>query len=385
MVKRTRWTDMDKSDTPFNKLRAAYVVFNKTTGKSPHTIRWYEERLELFERFVGPDATLADVTIPSVRDFIAHLQERTTRHPNNPLVVNKDGGLSSSYIQGFARALRAFSTWLYEDGYTDANILKPLKPPRIQQKVVEILTDDEIKRLLATFDQDEPFGARNFAIVWTFLDCGLRASELCNLTTEDAHLAQGYLKVLGKGNKERLVPIGHRCQEALLRWRDRFRPLLEASESPYLFLTSRGRPLTVVPLEEMVRRAGRRAGVPRVHCHLLRHTFATNYLVREVGDPLRLQQILGHTSLQMVRHYVSMANVQRSLIERRSSPMDLIAGCHQTLQELTTPPAKEGEEIEGCEVGGSPKDDAPRLRRSSSRHQDASRQATRLLESGLPL
>jgi integrase len=64
----------------------------------------------------------------------------------------------------------------------------------------------------------------------------------------------------------------------------------------------------------MVRRAGRRAGVPRVHCHLLRHTFATNYLVREVGDPLRLQQILRHTSLQMVRHYVSMANVQRSLI-----------------------------------------------------------------------
>lgn len=74
-----------------------------------------------------------------------------------------------------------------------------------------------------------------------------------------------------------------------------------------------------------MKRAGRAAGVPRLHCHLLRHTFATNYLVKEVGDPLRLQQILGHTSLEMVRHYVAMASVEQSLLERRSSPMDLFA------------------------------------------------------------
>ena len=74
-----------------------------------------------------------------------------------------------------------------------------------------------------------------------------------------------------------------------------------------------------------MKRVGRAAGVPRLHAHLLRHTFATNYLVREVGDPLRLQQILGHTSLEMVRHYVAMASVQQDLVERRSSPMDLLA------------------------------------------------------------
>jgi site-specific recombinase XerD len=320
---------MDKNETPFDKLRAGYQVFNKTTGKSPHTVRWYDERLELFQRFVGPTANLTDVAVPTARAFIAHLQERTTKNPNNPFVLNKATPLSSSYIQGFARALRAFSTWLHEDGYTDTNTLKPLKPPRIQQKVVEVLTDDEVKRLLATFDQEDPFGGRNFAIIWTLLDCGLRASELCSLKMDDAHLAQGYLKVLGKGNKERLVPIGHRCQEALLRWRDRLRRLFELVESPFLFLNSNGGPLTVQALDEMVKRAGARAGVPRVHCHLLRHTFATNYLVKEVGDPLRLQQILGHTSLEMVRRYVSVANVQRSLIDRRSSPMDLIAGPRQ--------------------------------------------------------
>ncbi|NOR82109.1 MAG: tyrosine-type recombinase/integrase [Ardenticatenales bacterium] len=75
----------------------------------------------------------------------------------------------------------------------------------------------------------------------------------------------------------------------------------------------------------MMKRVGRAAGVPRLHAHLLRHTFATNYLVKEVGDPLRLQQILGHTSLEMVRHYVAMASVQQNLLERRASPMDRFA------------------------------------------------------------
>lgn len=324
MAKRTRWSAMKKDTIPFSKLREQFAVYNKTTGKSPATVNWYEQKLELFERWLGPDACLAEVTIPNVRAYIAELQERTTRWDNNPRIINKQGALSSSYVQSFARALRAFSTWLNEDGFTDTNVLKPLKPPKIQQKVTEPLTDEEVKRLVSVFDKDEPFGARGFAMVWTLLDCGLRAAELCDLKIADAHLDAGYLKVLGKGNKERLVPIGQSCQDALLRWRDRFREQFVAGDSPYFFLSSNGEQLTVNALAQMVLRAGARADVPRVHLHLLRHTFATNYLVREVGDPLRLQQILGHTSLEMVRRYVSIANVQQSLIERRASPMDLI-------------------------------------------------------------
>jgi site-specific recombinase XerD len=324
MVARRRLPEMKKHDIPFSQLRAGFAVYNKTNGKSPHTVRWYEFRLELFERFLGPGATLSDFTVPNVRAYIADLQDRQVRYANNPR-AKQEGSLSSAYVQGFARALRAFASWLEMDRYTDMNVLKSLRPPRIQQKVVEVLSDEEVGKLVAVFDRDEPFGTRDLAIVWTLLDCGLRASELCGLRVEDAHLDQGYLKVLGKGNKERLVPIGRRCQEALLRWRDRFRRLFEVVESPFLFLNSNGGPITVQALEEIVKRAGRRAGAPRVHCHLLRHTFATNYLVKEVGDPLRLQQILGHTSLEMVRRYVSISNVQRSLIDRRSSPMDLIA------------------------------------------------------------
>ena len=316
---------MDKSTIPLEKLRRGFEVYNQTTGKSPSTYRWYSDKLALFERFAGEGCQLSDITVESVREFIADLQGRRVKFERNRFVKNKKGSLSTSYIQGFARALRAFSTWLHAEGYTDTNVLKTLKPPRIQRKVVQVLTEEEIGRILKGFDQDDAFGVRNYAIVWTMLDCGLRVSELCGLRVEDAHIDQGYLKILGKGNKERLVPIGGRTETILSRWQDLFRDQFLVGESPNLFLGSSGHPLTPSSIETMMKRVGQASGVPRLHAHLLRHTFATNYLVKEIGDPLRLQQILGHTSLEMVRHYVAMASVQENLLERRTSTMDRFA------------------------------------------------------------
>ncbi len=94
MATRIRWTEMDKSKTPFPQLRAAFRVYNQTTGKSPSTIHWYEFRLELFERWLGPEAALADVTVPNVRGYIAELQNRTRRWENDLFIRNKDGQLS---------------------------------------------------------------------------------------------------------------------------------------------------------------------------------------------------------------------------------------------------------------------------------------------------
>src|SRR3954465_2446835 len=149
MVKKQSWAEMDKSEMPLERLQAAFEVYNKTTNKSPRTVNWYNEKLGLFRRFARPDAVLGDVSVASVRAFIADLQSRTMIHANNPYSPNRAQPLSSSYVQGFARALRAFASWLYEDGYTDTNILKNLKPPKIQQKVKEPLTDSEVRKLLA--------------------------------------------------------------------------------------------------------------------------------------------------------------------------------------------------------------------------------------------
>ncbi|MCC7364834.1 MAG: tyrosine-type recombinase/integrase [Dehalococcoidia bacterium] len=351
---------MSKDIIPLADLAASFQLFNKTTGKSPRTVEWYDTRLELYGRFVGPDARLRDVTIERVRAYIVYLQERTQRHCNNPHMRPKDGPLSSAYIQGCVRGLRAFASWLYAEGYTETNRLQPLKPPKIQKKVIPVLSDDEMRKLLGIFNTDDAFGVRNQAIIWVFLDCGLRASELCNLQLADVHLRQGYLKVLGKGNKERLVPFGTGAQAALLRWRDQARPEFEAESAPSesFFLNANGDGLGLQALEEIVKRSGIRAGIPRVTCHLLRHSFATAYLVKEVGDSLRLQQILGHTSLEMVRHYVAMANIQQSLIERRASAMDVVLqGPPKSTQRRSHQPKR-------------PSDSSPRARSWNSQRAD---------------
>jgi site-specific recombinase XerD len=198
-----------------------------------------------------------------------------------------------------------------------------MKPPKAQQKVVETLAEADIQRMLAVFDRQDPFGARNYAIVFTMLDAGLRAGELLDLTIANARLQEGYLKVLGKGNKERLIPVGRRCQDAVQFWLERFRPQFDPKrELPYLFLSASGEHMSIGSLEQMVSRSGRQAGIDSLHPHRLRHTFATRFLTLSLGDTFQLQQLLGHTSLEMVRRYVSMASIEKAILERRPSAMD---------------------------------------------------------------
>ena len=157
------------------------------------------------------------------------------------------------------------------------------------------------------------------AMVIIFLDCGIRLSELANLKFQDAHVEEGYLKVMGKGAKERIVPIGNVAQKILQRYVFHFRP--EPMREENAFLTLEGQPLSSNAIRLIVARLARKSGIRRLHVHLFRHTFATNYLING-GDVFSLQQILGHTTLEMVKRYVTLASAQVRVQHRRFSPMD---------------------------------------------------------------
>jgi len=156
------------------------------------------------------------------------------------------------------------------------------------------------------------------------LDAGLRISEVTGLRTADLNLEAGWLKVLGKGSKERIVPFGAAAQRALWRYAHHYRPE-PLGPDVYFFLTLDGRPLGTSGLTSTVKRIATRSGVPRLHPHLCRHTFATRYLING-GDVFSLQQILGHTTLEMVRRYVNLASAHVAVQHRKFSPMDQIAG-----------------------------------------------------------
>ena len=308
--KNLRWVDIDMAEVRLDKLIVHFAQSNRADGKSPKTISWYSEMLDGFKRFLeskGYRAVLSDFDIESVREFVVHEQERA---------------MSPYTVQGKVRALKAFSLWLFREGYMSENLLSDYKLPKVPAILIEPLTSAEIEQLVQCQNPLTAIGCRDIAILILMLDSGIRLSELCSLHFTNAHVEEGYLKVMGKGSKERVVPIGASAQKMLWRYIIHFRPapLLEADN--YLFLTLDGKPLRPNAVKLLINRWGNKAGVPRLHAHLCRHTFATNFLVYHCGDVFRLQQILGHTSLEMVRRYVHYASTQALMYGRTISPVD---------------------------------------------------------------
>ena len=318
-----RWQELEKYGSALEKLGRHFEAYNRSEGKSPRTVEWYCRVLCYFQTYLdreGYSTRLGDLTLEVVREFVLYLQTRRKRD-KHPYIPSPDGKLAAISAQNYVRGLRAFFSWLHREGYTEENILAQLRPPRAPQKLVDVLTDDEVGRILVCLDTDTTSGCRDIAIVITFLDSGLRLSELTGLRFADAHIDHGYLKVMGKGAKERIVPIGSVAQKALQRYVFHFRsePLYE--DEDYFFLTLEGKPMSANAVKLIFARLAQKSGVKRLHAHLCRHTFATNYLING-GDVFSLQQILGHSSLEMVRRYVSLASAQVRVLHRKFSPMD---------------------------------------------------------------
>lgn len=184
---------------------------------------------------------------------------------------------------------------------------------------MEPLNDVEIAAIFSAIDANTLAGARDVCMVTLMLDTGLRSNEVVTLTTKDVHLEDGYLKVMGKGQKERIVPFGSSAQKSLMKYIYHFRP--EPLNRDRVFLNLDGSPMTETGLKLIFRRLAKNSGVERLHPHLLRHTFAVNYLMNG-GDVFTLQQILGHTTLEMVRRYVNLANAHVMTQHKQFSPVD---------------------------------------------------------------
>lgn len=318
-----RWQDLDKGDIPLERLAQHYEAYNRSEGKSPRTVEWYSRVISYlagYARQQGLSAQLGDIDILLVRGFILHLQTKT-RWSDHPHFPYPNGNLAPISVQTYVRGLRAFSTWLHKEGYTEDNLLADLKPPKAPSKLVKILTEHEVSSILSCLEPNTASGCRDSAIVITMLDTGIRLSELASLQMADTHIDEFYVKLMGKGSKERVVPIGGVAQKVLLRYIFHFRPEPLFRSEDNLFLTLDGRPLSSNAVRLIMSRLSEKSGVKRFHAHLCRHTFATNYLING-GDIFSLQQILGHTSLEMVRRYVTLASTQVRVQHRKFSPMD---------------------------------------------------------------
>jgi site-specific recombinase XerD len=318
-----------------------FRVFRQAEGLSPRTIEWYEHIMNTLMR--SPQGVKPTTKIEKITDHELY------RHIGS-LSTGGHGGmnLQASSVNGHARALRAFFNWAYRERYTETQLLANFKPPRPDEKEVEVLTDAEIARLII-ITKSNP---RDLAIITTLLDTGLRKSELVNAKIGNIDFDQGTLKVRGKGRKERLVLLGIQTRKQLLKYlRTENGHRLPGVEE--IFITNRGTAFTGNGVTMLFNRMRKNSGIERLHPHLLRHTFATRYL-QSGGNALALKQLLGHTSLKMVDRYVHFASMEAIRASSGLSLLDRIAAGQPISNQM--PPVNSKQSVVTWS-GGLPYDD----------------------------
>ncbi len=257
------------------------------------TLEAYGRDLDSFCAWLGHRGLgLGDVERSTVRNFIGE---------------RRDGGLSARSAARLLSSLRGFFLYLAREGVISTDPTAELRSPSLWKTVPHALTTSEVEHLLAAPDPSTPLGLRDRAMLETLYATGVRVSELVGLTLENLRLDPGFVRIMGKGRKERLVPLGSSAVEWVDRYLREARPALDRLGVPEVFLNHRGGPLTRQGFWKILRAHGLRAGIrTRLTPHVLRHSFAT-HLVEHGADLRSVQMMLGHASLTTTEIYTHVA------------------------------------------------------------------------------
>lgn len=287
-----------------NALRE-FLITQQLRGNSDKTVVYYLNCVEPMIDYLGEKTQVSELTLESLREYSLYLKNR---------------GISSNSFKTYLKGVKAYLSWLYQEGYTAEDFGALLKLPKAQRKTIDVLTPHEIESLFKCFDVKNYKDLRNCCICALMLDSGLRKSEVVSLKLDDVHIFEGYIIVTGKGNKQRLVPIGNHTKKYLIKYISQ-RP--QGADSDSVFLTKDNLPITQSVIDRLFKTLKSRQDLltPRIHAHLLRHTFATNYL-ENGGNIYALQLILGHTSLEMEKKYVHLTQSKTVLNFKNYSPLD---------------------------------------------------------------
>jgi integrase/recombinase XerD len=288
-------------------------------GQAEHTQRTYAALLGKFVAWASGQG-LNDWSSVELRHLMAFLQhERQRALANEPRDSPRRLSSESVYLE--IAALRAFYRFAENEKLLPANIAEHLSLPRRWKRLPKALTNPEIERLLAPETPETPQNLCDQAVLELAYASGLRLAELRGVRLEQLHLDAGFINVIGKGNKERVVPLGRKAVEALQRYLEAGRPKLVTARSPAsVFLTKRGTPFAPVTLWLRIKQRVRRAGIPRnVTPHMLRHSFATHLL--ENGADLRvIQELLGHASISTTEIYTHVTGHRLREVHRKFHP-----------------------------------------------------------------
>jgi len=258
---------------------------------SPNSIEAYMNDVSKLENFFsgsGKNILPGMVSYTDLKEFLLWFNKG-----------NRNSRTQSRILSG----IRAFFKYLLIEGEIDENPSSLIESPKIGLKLPEVLSIEEIDRMIAVIDLSKPEGHRNKAIIETLYGCGLRVSELVNLKMTDIHYAEGFVIITGKGSKQRLVPIGRQAIREIGLCRQERNAMAVIYDSNILFLNRRGRKLSRVMIFTIIKDLAARAGIKKnISPHTFRHSFATHMI--EAGADLRsVQEMLGHESILTTEIY----------------------------------------------------------------------------------
>jgi len=282
-----------------------YVRYLKLErNMSPNTLEAYQRDLEKLLVFLGrEDKHVLDVTLEDLQTFAAGLH---------------DIGIGPRSQCRILSGVRSFFHFLMVDGYRDDDPTELLESPVLGEHLPEVLSTAEVDLLEDSIDLSKWEGHRNRAIIEVLFSCGLRVTELVTLRLSNLYLEEGFVRIMGKGSKERLVPISPRAIKELGFWFDDRRQMtIKPGEEDYVFLNRRGAHLTRTMILIMIKRQAVEAGIRKtISPHTLRHSFATALL--EGGADLRaIQAMLGHESIGTTEIYthIDTTTLRQEILE----------------------------------------------------------------------
>jgi len=281
---------------------------------SPHTIADYSNTFRKLTAFLESDLPANEITTGTIEAFLAAQK-----------------GLKKKTLLNYHTGLSALWQWGESRGIVVRNIIRDITPPKPEIMEIQPFTEEDIKLIFASLSKTKPyytagrreaqntlhFADRSRAMILLMLDTGVRVSELCDLKVKDVDLRNKQVTVFGKGSKERSIPISPRTAQSLWRY---FTSKPDQLVFMPAFSTDQGLKLDRANVLKQCKRIGERAGVQDCHPHRFRHTFAIQYL-RNGGDIYTLQKILGHSTLDMVKRYLMIAQTDLTAAHRVASPV----------------------------------------------------------------
>lgn len=281
----------------------------KIRGLAYHTMRWHKENLQAVSKILKG---LEFATEPAM------VTEKMIREAVLKMV---DGGLSSTTINHRVRSLKQFYQYLKAEALVTNDPAERLERKKSRNVVIETFSEDHIKALLSVPDKTRFVGFRDYAMMLLLLDTGVRVSELVGIKLADIRMSDNELIIVsGKGGKNRRVYVSPKTREALKKY---LRVRGDIPGVPNLFVTTENAPMKQRSVQGRLSIYGRKVRIKgvRVSPHTFRHTFAKLYIMNG-GDPFSLQALLGHSTLDMVRHYVNLWGSDLQKMHRQFSPVD---------------------------------------------------------------